>query len=271
MSQSPCWSARVSPPNRTNLLQEIHKQARATAAFSIIAAPDSPAYEQVCSLERLAPPARKRFEAMEKIAQAGVLTGSVCMPVLPELCDTQSNLESVVRWTAEHGGKFVLFGGLTLADQQRDWLMRYLAERMPDLHSAYQRLYPPGSYGPAGDWWLDTACRVHELCVKYGIQDRMPRPIIPGEKRELNKKVVEVLAAKVHTLELDRQPQQLLWAYRKAAWAVEDLEQDISLVYSRMGQRGLQSIRGISQALAAEIIQIMAAVKSEGSAQPAVG
>ena len=35
------------------------------------------------------------------------------MPILPDLCDTDENLEAVVRWTAEHGGKFVLAGGLT--------------------------------------------------------------------------------------------------------------------------------------------------------------
>jgi hypothetical protein len=29
-----------------------------------------------------------------------------------------------VRWTAEHGGKFVLVGGLTLADQQRDFFLQ---------------------------------------------------------------------------------------------------------------------------------------------------
>ena len=36
-----------------------------------------------------------------------------------------------------------------------------------------------------------------------------------------------------------------VWAYRKAAWAVEDLEQDIGLVYRTMGLRGLQSIENV--------------------------
>jgi hypothetical protein len=31
-------------------------------------------------------------------------------PCLPGLCDADENLESVMRWTAEHGGKFVLAG-----------------------------------------------------------------------------------------------------------------------------------------------------------------
>ena len=254
-----------------DLLQDIQKRARAVTGFSIIASPDSPAYDQVCSLERLAPPALKRFEAMEKIAQAGLVTGTVCMPILPELCDTVTNLESVVRWTADHGGQFVLFGGLTLANQQREWFLRVLSECMPDLLAAYQRIYPSGSYGPAGSWWLDTASQVRELCLKYNIRDRMPRPVIPGEKRELNKRVVEVLAEKVYALELDQQPHRRVWAYRKAAWTIEDLVQDIGLIYRRMGLKGLQSIPEIGPALAQEILQVMRAVSTQPLPKPVLG
>ena len=254
-----------------DLLQDIQQRARAVTAFSIIAAPDSPVYDRVCSLENLAPPASRRFKAMEKLAQAGLATGTVCMPILPEICDTITNLESVVRWTAEHGGQFVLFGGLTLANQQREWFLRVLSERMPGLQAAYQRIYPPGSYGPEGSWWIDTACRVRELCQKHGIKDRMPRPVIPGEKRFLNKRVVEDLSEKIYTLELDRQPQSQLWAYRKAAWAIEDLEQDIGLVYHRMGRGGLQSIPAIGSRLVDEIIQVMRTVSTQPLPEPARG
>jgi hypothetical protein len=60
----------------------------------------------------------------------------------------------------------VLGGGLTLADQQRD--------RFPDLLPFCERLYPVGSYG----------------AVRSGV---LPGPIIPGDKRALNKCVVEAL------------------------------------------------------------------------------
>jgi DNA repair photolyase len=243
-----------------DLLQDLHSRARAVVAFSIISAPGSPAYERVCDLERLAPPAEKRFEAMEKIAAAGLPTGTVCMPALPELCDTPENLEAVVRRTAEHGGQFVLFGGLTLADQQRDWFLEVLKERMPDLLEPYRRLYPPGSYGPDGSdsgRWLRNARLVRELCQRFGIRDLMPRPIIPGDKRTLNKRVVEALAEKVHALALDRRPQSLIWKYRKAAWAVEDMAQDIGLVYRMMGERGLASVPEIGPAMAGEIIRFI--------------
>jgi hypothetical protein len=52
-----------------------------------------------------------------------------------------SSLDAIL-WTAEHGGRFVLAGGLTLADQQRDFFFNALAEQFPDLLERYQRLYP---------------------------------------------------------------------------------------------------------------------------------
>lgn len=43
-----------------------------------------------------------------------------------------------------------------------------------------------------------------------------------------------------------------IWSYRKAAWAIEDLEQDIGLVYRAMGMKGLQGIPAIGKKLGQE-------------------
>ena len=90
-------------------------------------------------------------------------------------------------------------------------------------------------------------------CVQEAISDRIPRPVIPGEKRELNKRIVEVLAYKLHMLELENSTPSQIWAFRKAAWAVEDLEQEVGLVYRSLGSKGLESIPNISPTLAREI------------------
>ncbi|MCX6029172.1 MAG: hypothetical protein NT169_07690 [Chloroflexi bacterium] len=240
-----------------DLLQAINERSRAVVAFSVIAAPGSPHYERVCQMERLAPPAEKRFAAMEQLAQAGIQTGICFMPILPGLCDDNANLGNVVRWTADHGGQFVLASGLTLADQQRDFFFGVLRERFPDLLGPYKKLYPEGSYAPAGGSWPKIGLRIREFCSQAGIADRMPRPIIPGEKRALNKRVVEALANQVYAMELHREASQRIWAYRKAAWAIEDLEQEIGLVYRTMGLRGLQSIRDVGPGLAAEVEKLL--------------
>ena len=231
-----------------DLLKAIHKRSRAVVAFSIISTPDSKNYNRVCQMEHLAPPTAKRFAAMEKIAAAGIPVGTCMMPILPGLCDDNANLEAVTRWTADHGGTFMLASGLTLSDQQKDYFFTILRERFPDLLTLYQRLYPPKSYGQVRDWNA-TARKVREACLKHGISDRMPRPIVPGERRALNKRVVEWLADKVYEMELARESDHRIWAYRKAAWAVEDMEQEIGLVYRTMGLKGLQSIPGVGEKL----------------------
>jgi hypothetical protein len=219
-------------------------------AFSIIYTPDSPHRERLRQMERLAPPPEKRFAAMQTLAQAGIPTGTCMMPILPDLCDDDANLESVVRWTAGHGGQFLIAGGLTLSDQQRDFFFNVLSERFPDLLARYQVLYPPNSYGPVRSDWRPLGLRIKELCAKHGISDRIPRQIIPGDKRTLNKRVVEALANQVYDMELNGEPSRRVWAYRKAAWAIEDTPQDLGLIYRQMGRKGLESIRNVGPKLA---------------------
>ncbi|RPJ02416.1 MAG: hypothetical protein EHM39_01920 [Chloroflexi bacterium] len=228
-----------------DLIIEIARKSAVVVAFSIISTPESPHVDRVRSLENLAPAIEKRFAAMEKIAAAGIVTGTCFMPVLPGICDDAISLECMARWTAGHGGKFILSGGLTLSDQQRGYYLGILGERFPDLLALYKSIYPPGSYSASGWPKHKIALRMQELCARYGISERVPRPIIPGEKRALNKRVVEKLAKTLYDKEIHERPEAELWAYRKASWAVEDLEQDIGLVYRTMGRKGLESIENI--------------------------
>ena len=226
-----------------DLLTEINAKAVAATAFSIISTPDSVHYERIRQMEHLAPPPEKRFKAMEQLALAGIQTGACMMPLLPELCDTDENLEAIIRWTADHGGSFVIASGLTLSDQQREFFFSVLGERFPDLLPAYEKLYPRGqSYGAVDGGWHRMALKIRELCEKHGIKDRMPRPIIPGDKFATNKRIVEILADKVYEMEVENAAKDRVWAYRKAAWAIEDLPQDIRLIYKTMGRKGIEAI-----------------------------
>ena len=208
-------------------------------------------------MERLAPNPELRFNAMEKIASLGFQTGICFMPILPGLCDTRENIELVVKQCVDHGGQFTLAAPLTMADQQKTYFLTYLKEHEVDLYDLYQRLYPSRSYGPSGKTWLETALLVRELCNKSGIQDRMSRPIFANEKRALNKQAVEYLACELYTMELNQAPDYKMWAFRKAAWSVEDLKQDIRLVYKQMGLKGLESIQHVGPAIGKKLEQII--------------
>jgi DNA repair photolyase len=248
-----------------DLLHEINQGAPSIVAFSILTTPDSPSYRSIREIERLAPASEKRFAAMAEFAKAGILTGTCLMPVLPGISDDDATLESVVRWTAEHGGRFVLTGTLTLADQQKAYFMNVLDRRCPHLIGTYRTLYPDASYAPAGEVTRGLARRVRELCTRYGLADRIPRPIIPGDRRAANRRVVEWLANHSYGLELEGASSQRVWAYRKAAWAVEDLQQDLRRVRAELGTKGLQSIAGVGPAIGSELARLLSALESHGS------
>jgi len=72
--------------------------------------------------------------------------------------------------------------------------------------------------------------------------------------RTCGKRVAEALANQCYWLELDNAPGQRVWAYRKAAWAIEDLEQDIGLIYRAMGRKGLESFENVGPRLA-EVVE----------------
>jgi DNA repair photolyase len=237
-----------------DLLQAIHEKARVVVAFSLIATPESQHYTQVSALERLSPSAEKRLAAMERFAAAGITTGTCFMPILPGLCDDDANLEAVVRATADHGGSFVLGGGLTLADRQRSYFLGVLGERFSEWVGLYERLYPPGSYAAAGYDQRSVGLRIRELCGLFGLRDRIPRPILAEDKRRLNKWVVEALANDVYSMELEGAPPARIWAYRKAAWSIDDLEQDVGLVHRSLGRKGLQAIEHVGPRLA-EVVE----------------
>jgi DNA polymerase/3'-5' exonuclease PolX len=53
---------------------------------------------------------------------------------------------------------------------------------------------------------------------------------------------------------------QRVLAYRKAAWAIEDLEQDVGLVYRQMGRKGLESIENVGPRLAGMVEHLFIAL-----------
>ena len=66
-------------------------------------------------------------------------------------------------------------------------------------------------------------------------------------------RIVEQLANQAHNLELDNAQTSKIWEYRKAAWSVEDMEEDIGLVYKTLGLKGLQSIPNMNLHIGMEI------------------
>ena len=213
-----------------DLIKAINDKTFATVLFST-SFDDSTAIKKV--FEPKSPAVKLRFKAMEKIASHGILTGTAFMPILPFISDSETNIEAVVRMTKDHGGSFVLAGNLTLSGYQEERYIKVVSRNFPELTPKYDELYE-GKYQPSGTYWVKIANKIRELCCKHGIKDRMPR-WIPHGSLYINKKIAEKLFLKVYDLELAEENIYKIWAYRKAAWAIDELDRDIKEIYTTQG------------------------------------
>ena len=111
------------------------------------------------------------------------------------------------------------------------------------------------NYSPSPAYNARLGLLVRELCARHGILDRMPRYIKPGPLA-INKRIAERLFLKTYDLELEQAKDYRIWAYRKAAWAIEDTLQDLGLIYQQMGRKGLESIQDVGPKLA-EVVEAL--------------
>lgn len=233
-----------------DLLQEINKKCWCGVMWSIISAKSGKWSD---TFEPRTPKVESRFEAMRKLVDKGITTGTAAMPILPFILDSKENISELVKTTRDHGGKFVLYASLTLADKQKKHFYHYLDKGFSGLKTKYEELYG-GKYDPGPIYNKRMAIIVKEECKKVGITDYMKRPLkFWPENKRLNKEIAAYLFRKVRELELQSAPSYKLWAYRKAAWAIDELEYDIKEVYEKMGIKGLINIKGVGESIGKEI------------------
>jgi hypothetical protein len=127
----------------------------------------------------------------------------------------------------------------------------------PGLEARWRELYrwTPGAkpaYGPPRAYNARLGLLVRELCARHGLLDRMPRYIAPGPSA-VNKRVAEQLFLKTYDLELEEAEDYRIWAYRKAAWTVDEWPESIAGIYQARGEAGLRELPGVGKRLAADI------------------
>ena len=100
-----------------------------------------------------------------------------------------------------------------------------------------------------GDWQQPAEGRYR---LSRGLLDRMPRYIETGPLA-VNKRIAERLFLKTYDLELEQARSYRIWAYRKAAWLVDEYPDSIGELYRDRGETGLRELPGIGKSLAAVI------------------
>jgi hypothetical protein len=194
---------------------------------------------------------------MERLASAGIRVGTGLMPVLPFVGDDEGHLEEVVRATKEHGGTFVMAGGLTMDGVQAERSLAAAQRLDPALESRWRELYGweaggKPNYSPPRAYNARLGLLIRELCARHGLLDRMPRYVAPGTLAA-NKRVAERLFLRTYDLELEEAGDHRIWAYRKAAWTVDEWPESVAAIYETRGEAGLRELPGIGKRLAGRI------------------
>ncbi|UCF28176.1 MAG: hypothetical protein JSW42_00330 [Chloroflexota bacterium] len=209
------------------------------------------------AFEPHSPGINRRLETMEQLAAAGISVGTSLMPILPIIGDNEYHLEEVIRATKDHGGKFVLAGGLTMDGVQAEHTLQAFSTYDPDAEEKMRQLYSwsiggKPKFSPPPAYISQLGLLVRELCERHGILDRMPRYIAPGPLA-INKRIAERLFLHTYDLELEGGSQYQIWAYRKAAWAVDESSENIADIFISRGESGLREIPGIGKSISAKI------------------
>jgi DNA polymerase/3'-5' exonuclease PolX len=82
----------------------------------------------------------------------------------------------------------------------------------------------------------------------------MPRYIAPGPLA-VNKRIAERLFLKTYDLELEQAKDYRIWAYRKAAWTVDEWPESVAELYEARGEAGLRELPGVGKSLAGQIAE----------------
>lgn len=236
-----------------DLLIEINRKAWVGVTFSVSNV--DPTLKR--AFEPRSPGVRRRLKAMAELSGAGILVGASLMPILPFVGDDAAHLHETIRAIKDHGGSFVLGGGLTMDGVQAKRTLEAAKRIDPALEESLRLMYnwQPGgkpSYGPPRAYNGRLGLLIRELCARHGLLNRLPRYIPPGPLA-VNKRIAERLFLKTYDLELEQAKEYRIWAYRRAAWTVDEFPKDIRDIHRVRGETGLQELPGVGKSLGGQI------------------
>jgi len=236
-----------------DLLVEINRRSWVGVVFSISNVDEA----LKRAFEPRSPGIKRRLQAMHSLAQAGILVGTSLMPIIPYAGDDERHLEDAILATRDAGGAFVMAGGLTMEGTQAERSLAAARRLDLNLEDQWRGAYHwkeggQPNYGPPRGYSARLGNLVRHLCTRHGLLDRVPRYVKPGPLA-INKQIAEKLFLKTYDLELEQADNYRIWAYRKAAWTVDELPESIQDLYRARGETSLKDLPGLGKSIAAEI------------------
>jgi len=232
-----------------DILVDISAQTDAYVGFTIVTPRDD---DTRLHFEPKGPSSAGRFRTMRRIADAGMMIGTLAMPILPHVFDSDEELRTLVRMTADVGGRFVLFGGLTLWGTCRDVYYQALREFNPSLIPATEEWN--ANKARKTRWVRRCHLTIAEECARVGIKHYIPRPVsFYPPQLQGNKRIAGMLYLKARDMEMEGQSKYRVGAYYKAGRTIDSLLVDLGDLYREKGRAGLLALEGVGERLASEI------------------
>ena len=242
-----------------DLLKRISSKSYLNVGFSIVFSSEDEAKK---TFESHATSINSRFGAMKELNSSGITVGTVLMPILPFICDTEENVKAIVKKTRDAGGAYILDAGLTLWGYCGTHFYRFLKKYGGPLVPRYKSLY--SDQKALGKHYARTHELVKEYCEKYGLANHINRPtdFYPREVR-VNKKVAEHFYLKSREIMMTEGMGFRQFAFLKVAWTLDSLTESVKELYEKRGKEGLLELKGIGKKMSNEIISLLDAPTSD--------
>ncbi len=161
-----------------DILREIN-QVYAAVSLTITTADDVLGKQ----IEPGAPRVSQRFNALQVLAENGITSGVILMPVLPFLEDSLENIKAIIVQAHQAGAEYIIPSfGMSLRDRQRDYYYQQLDRLFPGLRERYEQSF--------GDQYRVPASQSNVLeknfnawCRELGIAAHMPKFTPPQVKQ----------------------------------------------------------------------------------------
>jgi DNA repair photolyase len=235
------------------VLERISRRSYLNVGFSIVFSTDNRSKR---IFESRAPSIDSRFETMKKLSDRGIIVGTVLMPVLPFICDTEENIGTIVKKTKDAGGTYVLDGGLTLRGYCGFHFYNFLKEYDESLVQKYERLYSDKKI--LREHYARSHGLVKKYCEKYELNNHIVRPVnFYPEQIQVNKKVAEHFYLRSKEIMMTEGVGYRQLAFLKAAWTIDSLTKNIQKLHEKKGKTGLLELKGIGKKMANEVITFL--------------
>jgi DNA repair photolyase len=141
-------------------------------------------------LEPRAPRPDLRLEAVSQLNLAGIDSGVICAPVLPEITDRPRDLEALVKAASEAGAKYIFANPLFLKPCSAALFVPFLEEHFPALVNLYKKRYEGRAFLPPG-YGQRLSQLMARLRQKYGIRREYERRsrqthVVPSADEQLS-------------------------------------------------------------------------------------